>query len=93
MGVLTCPFLSDRERSSQKASDNASEIHNHAVHSGDKFCPDCAKENPDYNENQATCEDCGENVGTLKEIQDDKVKVCKNCGHNVFESSEKGYTL
>lgn len=67
--------------------------HEHATHSSDKVCKDCGEPNPDYDEKQAVCEDCGGEVGTVKEIQDGKIKHCRHCGKDEFMSSELGYTL
>ena len=67
--------------------------HVHATHSGDKTCKTCGEKNPDYDADQATCTNCGEDVGTVKEIEAGDITTCKNCGSHEAEHKSKGYKL
>ena len=67
--------------------------HVHATHSGDKTCKTCGEKNPDYDADQATCTNCGEDVGTVKEIESGDITTCKNCGSHEAEHKSQGYKL
>ena len=54
------------------------EKHDHATHSGDKFCKTCGEKNPDYKQSETICKNCNESTGTFEEMKKDT--RCKNCG-------------
>ena len=45
------------------------------------------------NDDQATCTDCGEAVGTPSEIEKGTVTTCPTCGGHEAEHKSKGYSL
>ena len=67
--------------------------HVHATHSSDQSCPTCGDKNPEYSADQATCQDCGAPVGTVKEIESGEVTTCRNCGGKNAEHGSKGWGL
>ena len=67
--------------------------HVHATHSSDKTCKTCGEKDPDYNSDQATCTDCGSEVGTVKEIETGEITTCKNCGGHEAEHKSKGFSF
>lgn len=67
--------------------------HVHATHSYDKNCPTCGDKNPDYKEDQATCIDCGQPVGTPVEIEKGEVTTCPTCGGHEAEHKSRGYSI
>jgi len=54
------------------------EKHEHATHSGDKFCKTCGEKNSDYKQPETICKNCNEPTGTFEEMKTDT--RCKNCG-------------
>jgi len=73
--------------------DVGSPKHVHATHSSDKTCKTCGDKNPDYDSDQAICTDCGNDVGTPKEIESGEITTCKNCGGHEAEHKSKGYRI
>lgn len=67
--------------------------HQHATHSYDKNCPQCGDKNPDYKDDQATCTDCGQPVGTPEEIEKGNVTTCPSCGGHEAEHKSRGYSI
>ena len=66
--------------------------HEHRVHSYDKTCPDCGKDNPDFDPEQYLCSNCGEPVGTKEETL--KSVACPHCGENEgAENKAEGWTF
>ncbi len=55
--------------------------HSHATHSYDKFCPGCGGKNPDFDPDIAFCSDCGEAVGSVKQVNAGEIKACPGCGN------------
>ena len=83
----------DTSKNQDKGSPGSLEKkHEHRTHSYDKICPDCGKDNPDYDKNQYTCANCGKDIGTKEEAE--KSVACPHCGKNEgAESSKEGWTL
>ena len=66
--------------------------HEHRTHSYDKTCPDCGKDNPDFEPDQYLCSSCGEPVGTKEEAI--KSVACPHCGKNEgAENKAEGITF
>jgi len=66
--------------------------HEHRVHSYDKTCPDCGKDNPDFDPEQYLCSSCGEPVGNKEETI--KSVACPHCGENEgAENPSEGWTI
>ena len=63
--------------------------HSHATHVYDKFCPSCGDKNPDFDPDVAFCSDCGEAVGSVKQVNAGEIKACPGCGNNKGAVSAK----
>ena len=63
--------------------------HSHATHSYDKFCPGCGGKNPDFDPDIAFCSDCGEAVGSVKQVNAGEIKACPGCGNEKGAVSAK----
>ena len=63
--------------------------HSHATHVYDKFCPSCGDKNPDFDPDVAFCSDCGEAVGSVKQVNAGEIKACPGCGNEKGAVSAK----